>query len=63
MLKSWEFTDEEKKRINEESRKVAEQYDPVTGKKKNSVESTGDNEDVESIGSWEKIKDDDDRVR
>ena len=51
MPKSWELSDEQKKEIQEKQREIGAEYDPETGKKRNSVEGTedtGDNEDVEN---------------
>ena len=66
MGRSWELTDDQKKEIEERSREIAAQYDPETGKKKNTVENvdnTGDDEEVEGMENGRQREVDDDKIR
>lgn len=69
MSKSWELSDEQKKEIQEKQREIGAEYDPETGKKRNSVEGTedtGDNEDVENAENIDRGRNgelDDDNIR
>ena len=53
-MRSWEFTDEQKKEIQERQREIGRQFDPETGRRKNTAENTGDAEDVEGLDSRER---------
>lgn len=48
-MKSWEFTDEQKREIQKQQREIGLQYDPETGRRRGEGESTGDDEDVEGV--------------
>lgn len=66
MGRSWELTDDQKKEIEERSREISAQYDPETGKKKNTVENvdnTGDDEEVEGMENGRQREVDDDNIR
>lgn len=64
MGKSWELTDDQKKEIEQRSREIAAQYDPETGKKKNTVDNVDNPDDeVEGMENGRQRKIDDDNIR
>lgn len=63
MARSWELTEDQKKEIQEQQREIGAQYDPETGRKKGEAESTGDNEDVESMENRNLRKNGDENIR
>ncbi len=66
MAKSWEFTEEEKKEIQEKQREIGLQFDPETGMRKvetENVDNTGDEEEAENIGKGREREIDDGNIR
>lgn len=63
MARSWELTEDQKKKIQEQQSEIGAQYDPETGRKKGEAENTGDNEDVEGVENRNRHKNDDENIR
>lgn len=64
-MKSWEFTDEQKKEIQERQREIGLQFDPETGRRRTGSEgeSTGEGEDMQAVERRSRPEKDDDNIR
>lgn len=62
-MKSWEFTDEQKREIQKQQREIGLQFDPETGRCRGEGENTGDDEDVEGVKSRERCQEKDGDIR